>query len=309
MKPNEEGIFTEDEAAYHADKDYEIPSLSSSLAKLIIAKTPAHCFAASQRLNPRYKSKNAALWDKGKIAHKLVLGSDAQIVEVNADDWRTKEARAMRADAYAANKTPVLSRDLAEGAEMASAARRQLADLEAGNPYTYGRPEIVIRWKEEFAIHGRVVTVWCRSRIDWLDEASEDCVDYKSTSASAEPVTWTKFQMFKLGFHYQAAFYRRGLRRLTQLGKLKMHDPNFLFVVQEMEDPYLLSVVSPSVESLDAADSDVQQAMLKWARCLEENKWPGYATVVHVVNEPKWYAREMQMREEHVPSEDIARSL
>lgn len=310
MRANEEGIFSGvDESAYHADNEHEIPSLSASLAKILIDQTPAHCFTASQRLNPRFKEKNKSLWDKGKICHKMMLGSDAAIVEVPVEDWRTKEAKKLRDEAYEMKKTPVLYGDLADAREMANAGHRQLEMLETGNPLSHGEPEVVIRWKEEFAVYGKVVSVWCRSRIDWLNRESEDCVDYKSTSASAEPLAWSRHQLFNLGFHYQSAFYRRGLRRLTQLGLLKMHDPNFMFIVQEQADPYLLSVIAPSAESIENADKQVQKAMLTWARCLERKQWPGYAPTVHIVSEPRWYAAQAEAREEHVASEDIARAL
>ena len=154
LKKNEEGIFfgvAHD--AYHADAEYEIQSFSGSLAKLMIMETPRAVWWKSPRLNPKFKPQFKNIWDRGSAAHALMLDAGAEIVKIDAKDWRGGEVKKQRDEARAAGAIPILVSDYDELMEMRDEAFEQLEALEGGNPFLSGAPEVVIRWKEEIVIH------------------------------------------------------------------------------------------------------------------------------------------------------------
>jgi PDDEXK-like domain of unknown function (DUF3799) len=294
MEPNEEGLFFGvDAAVYHADAEHEIPSLSSSLAKFLIMDTPRHAFWNSPRLNTKFKSKHKGNWDRGSAAHALVLESDAEIERIDADAWRSAAVKKARDEARASGKVPVLEKDYADLVEMRDEVRAQLDALDGGNPLEFGASEVVMRWLEEFTLNGKPYAVWCRARLDWLNPESDNLYDVKTTEATANPHKWSRRYMWDIGAPYQACMYRRGIRRLTQLGLTDMHDPDFVFLVMESKAPYCLSLVNvpsdiPVPYSGDAtADSKLLEAMALWQDCLESNEWPGYDSAVYVAEGPK----------------------
>lgn len=288
MKPNEEGIFVgEPEEVYHADKVYQTPALSASLAKLLIDATPRHCFSASERMNPKFARKDTDRFDRGKVVHAWTLRSDSAVIEAPYDSWRTKESQTFKTLARSTGKVPVLTADYQELKEMVAEQRYQLDGLDGGNPFASGDPEVVIRWREDFVWHGKPRSIWCRARLDNLNVEFDNAYDLKSTQASARPEDWTRKTMWGIGAPYQACHYRRGLRRLTQLGILKMHDPDFIFIVAESEAPFCLSAINvPSSirqwGSEKTADEKLIEAYALWADCLESGEWPGYSPEIHV---------------------------
>ena len=84
---------------YHAH-----PALSSSGARKLL---PPSCPARFKWERDNPPPSRPAL-DIGSAAHKQVLGVGADIVVVEADDWKTKAAQETRKAAYAAVQIPLL---------------------------------------------------------------------------------------------------------------------------------------------------------------------------------------------------------
>lgn len=288
MKPNEEGIFySTPHDAYHADQMHETPSFSASLAKYLISETPRHCWWNCARLNPNWTPKYKGIWDRGSAAHALILKSGAPIKVLDYADWRKDAAQAARDAARDEGLIPVLAKDHKELLEMRDALDEQLELLEGGNPFSEGHAEVTIRWLEEFSLHGKVYRIWCKSRLDWQNSESENLYDLKTSESAANPEKWTRFQMWDMGATYQASMYKRGIRRLTQLGILTQFDPDFLFLLVESKAPYSISLVSVPSDltapySTETADERLTKAMVLWHDCLESNRWPGYDPHVFV---------------------------
>jgi hypothetical protein len=81
MKP---GIYTDMTAAdYHADPCPN-PSLTQSVAKVLLQRSPLHAWHAHPRLNPDYQHDDATKFDIGNIAHKMLLGRGKEIVVLEA---------------------------------------------------------------------------------------------------------------------------------------------------------------------------------------------------------------------------------
>ncbi len=136
-------------ADYFADPT-PTPSLTQSIAKILLERAPAHARLAHPRLNPDWQPDEPTKYDIGNIAHTLLLGRGKDLVVIEGDDWvKDKKAKGKaRAAAQADGKLGVLSRDLAIGAAMAAAAREQLAERGYGQDWDEGHAEVMIAWAE-----------------------------------------------------------------------------------------------------------------------------------------------------------------
>lgn len=258
---------------YHADPS----SLSVSGAKKLL---PPYCPARYkwERDNPVRKD----VFDLGAAAHKMVLGDEAaRLVVVEADDWRSKAARDQRDEARATGATPVLTADYARVVAMAEAIRAHPIASLLLNP-DHGKPEQSVFWTDE------ETGVTRRARFDWLPEprAGQLIVpDYK-TAASANPEAFARAAA-SFGYHMQDAWY------LDAIAALNLHDdPAFVFIVQEKEPPYLVTVVE-----LDAAARQIgrnlnRRALGIYADCARTDTWPGYTTEIVPVSLPYYYERQ-----------------
>src|SRR3979411_2799004 len=70
-------------ADYHADP-CERPSLSSSIAKILIEKTPRHAWTAHPWLNPNFVPKQDSKFDLGSAVHELMLGKGVGYTVIEA---------------------------------------------------------------------------------------------------------------------------------------------------------------------------------------------------------------------------------
>lgn len=280
------GVYDMDEESYHADPCPE-PSLSSSIAKKILAFSPLHAWAAHPRLNPNREDEFADKFDLGSAAHSLVLHDPKKFEVIEAPDYKTKAARDLRDAARAAGKIPLIEKNWLRVHAMAHAARLQLDNHEeASDAFKNGKPEQTIIWKEG--------DIWCRARLDWLPDAGNIFDDYKSTAASADPDTYARM-MFNLGYDMQAAFYCRGIRAL----KLA-RDPTFRFIVQEIELPHALSVISLMPAAVELAQHKVERAISLWRSCLLSGTWPGYPNRTCYVDAPIWHEQQYLERDARV---------
>lgn len=269
------GVYEIDAAVYRADP-CAAPSLSSSVAKVILDRSPRHGWLMHPRLNPAAEPRRSRSFDLGSVAHALVLQSGDKVQVIDADSYRTKAAQEQRDAAHAGGRVPVLVGEWEAACTMAAAARAQLArHQDASDAFLAGRPEQTLIWQEG--------DVWCRARLDWLPAGGNVFYDYKSTAGSANPEHWGNRQLWDLGFDVQDAFYRRGIAAALGIDK-----PIFRFVVQENEPPYALSVIELTPAARDMADRKAEQAIGWWRWCMRTGKWPGYPARVAYVDPPPW---------------------
>ena len=234
------------------------PSLSASVAHLLLTRSARHAWLAHPRLNPAWAPEATEQTDLGTLAHALLLEQDdSRLVVVEADDWRTKAARLARDEARAAGKLPLLAHKLDAVRAMLDVARDMIGVSELAETFATGRVEQTLLWQEG--------PVWCRCRPDVVSQDGRVVVDYKTTSGSAEPDAWARTQLLALGYDVQAAF---GLRAVTG-------DADFVFVVQETEPPYAVSFVGLSPAFKAFAEAKRAHAVTLWRHCRERDEWPG----------------------------------
>jgi hypothetical protein len=269
------GIHASVDASVYHDGCTDTPSLSASIARILIGKSPAHARAAHPILNPNLVREESDKFAIGTAAHKLFLEGEDAIAVCTARDWRTSEAKAFRDEQREFGKIPLLLEQAGDVRSMVAEAHAQVAAHRAKPAlFTDGKPERTLIWEDEL---GAV----CRARLDWLRDDYEAIDDYKTTSASADPAAWTK-TMYGIGGDVQVAFYMRGVERLTGI------KPVFRYVVQETYPPYALSVVDLAPSALAIANDKVERAIELWAWCLESNSWPAYDKRVASIEVPTY---------------------
>lgn len=276
------GVYDIPADIYHADP---VPggSLSASGARLLL---PPNC-PARYRYDQDHPVDPKAAWDFGSAAHKMLLGVGADVVRVDAGDWRTKVARETRDQAHAEGKVPLLAEDYEKAEAMAASLRDHPVAGGLFDP-TRGRPEQSLIW------HDGEHQIWRRARLDWLPDAGPTRIilpDYKTTKC-AHPDQLQK-TIVDYGYHQQAAWYLDGAMALNL-----SFDAAFLFVFQEKAAPYLVTVAEPNAMNLAIGRDLNRQAISTYRKCVESGRWPGYSDGIELIPPPYWvenaYIRELQ---------------
>ena len=239
----------------------QLRAFSSGLARTLLTDSARPVWTKCAWLNPAFVEEESETFDLGDASHAYVLEGQDAFAIIDAPDWRTKAAREARDDARARGKTPLLAHRWADVQGMASVLRAQLAGHPDPVPLTDGVPEHVIQWTD-----GGVA---CKARLDWWRHDQRAVDDLKTTSATANPLVWSRV-LFNSGYDVQAAFYLRGIKRVYGV------EPEFRFVVVETTPPYGASVIALDPEALALADLKVRRAIDQWGECLAKNEWPGY---------------------------------
>lgn len=282
------GIYQMTMDTYQSDPCI-VPSLSSGIARTLLADSARHAWFAHPRLNAAVEREEREIFDLGNAAHAYLLEGESNFAIIEAKDWRTKVAQEARDSARLEGKTPLLAHRWADVQAMATAAREQLAAHNAApTPFTNGKPEQVLIWCEG--------DVWCRARLDWLHADGITIDDYKSTGGSANPDVWTR-ALFNAGLDIQEAFYRRGLAAVGKRVIPGRRTPAFRFIVQENYDPFALSVVALAPDAQALADRKVARALELWAWCRERDRWPGYPASICYADLPPWEEPRFMERE------------
>lgn len=265
---------------YHSDRG----SLSSSGARRILKASPEKFHWELE--HTVFKRQ----YDVGHLCHRIVLGEGAEIVVLDpavhglkkdgtpADNPRSTAGwQAAEAEARKRGATPVHIDEYRMAEAMAEKIRQHPL---AAPLFDGGQPEMSGWW------HDPITGVRLRYRPDTLNKLPTGrpvCVDYK-TAASAHPDHFSK-AVADFGYHQQEAWYKAGL-----VANGVAADPGFLFVVQEKDPPFQVSVNEiPAAEVLRGAQLN-RMAIDIYAECVSADHWPGYDDVIHRVVFPT-YAR------------------
>jgi len=267
------GMYDMPIADYVADPA-PFPSLNTGTAIALLTQSPLHAKMQHVRLNPTKERDESSRADIGTIAHALLLERDgSRIVQVEANDWKTKDARQKRDEARAEGKVPILAKDYPDVMAMVEAAQHFMLGSDLCEDWLSAKPEQTLIWDD----HG----AWCRSRPDKLTPDYKVYFDYKTTG-SAHPGAFVKTAINQ-GYDIQAALGKRGVEALTGVV------PTVVFVVQEIEAPYACSLVTLSPMFATIANERLELALDKWRQCMASNEWPGYSDKVATVDPPGYY--------------------
>jgi len=269
------------------------PSLNASIATTLLTATPAHARLQHPRLNPQQDREESSRLDLGTIAHGILLeGDSSRVVVIDADDWRKKETKEQRDEARAAGKLPILKADHATVLEMVKAAEGYISLSEIAADFKAAIPEQTLIWQE--------AGIWLRCRPDKATPDWRVVFDYKTCAGTAHPAVWGKSSMVRYGYDIQAAINLRGVKALT-----KAKRTTFVFLVQEIEPPYVLSIVSLAPSWITLATDKLRVAMSIWKGCIRKNEWPGYPSRVAYVDAPAFAQGEWDACLPDIDAEDF----
>lgn len=267
------------EDVYHADPVPET-SLSYSGAKQLLISPAHYRWTREHRVEKK-------VFDYGKAAHAKVLGAGADVVSIPAEILAsngavsTNAAKEFVAEARAEGKTALKPDEVAVIDAMAAKllehpVARTLLDPDRG------RAEVSAFWRDP------ETRIMLRSRFDWLTtlRSGRPCiVDYKSTGQSADPRRWGR-EAGNLGYFIQDPWYREGYDLLHPGAEAA-----FLFVVQEKEAPFHVSVCELDDTSRSAGAEEGALARAIYLECMTSGLWPSYPPVVHPVSIPSYLKR------------------
>ena len=287
------GLYRMSAKSYHRDP-VATPSLSSSIAKLLITNSPEHAWAEHPRLGKATDDERdpTRTMEIGTAAHSLILGQGADLVIIDHDDYRTAAAKAARATAYAAGDAPILRPDIEKAETLANQVALRLARIPGCEGFATAEAELV-------AVVQDRTGAWLRIMIDRLEADAHGAViwDVKTGDVSAAPQGLGR-RVEQMGMEVQAAFYVRALETLFPrlAGRIR-----FRWIFVENDAPHGLSVAEADNVGLGIGSRKVDVAIHHWNRCLKAGTWPGYPTEIVRVEYPEWAANRWTAREEGDP--------
>lgn len=259
------GVYDIPAEQYHSDP---VPggSLSSTGARKILAAPAKFHHEREHGSRPQ-----ADHMEFGTAVHSIVLGDGPDVVCVDWDDWRKKDAQAERAEIRAAGGVPLLPAQYDQAQAMATAVHQH---PRAAELLAEGEAEQTFIWRDD------ATGVWCRARVDWLSPLA--VTDYKTCSdASLEAIQQS---IYRWGYHQQAGWYLDGVRAVLAA------DLKFEFIFQEKDPPYLVNTVQLSADALLLGAARNRRAREVYAECQRTGVWPGYGETTHYLSLPPWAA-------------------
>jgi hypothetical protein len=285
----EPGRYDLTEVDYHRDMVVG-GSLSSTGARTLIAKTPAHFDWA--RNHPPVRKRQ---FDLGHAFHVELLGVGQGLALIDAKDYRTKAAQTARDEAYEADLVPVLT-GAKDGEE--SELEQVEAMVAAVRAHSIAGPLFARPGVAEQSLVGRdpETGVMCRARLDWMPDVPDGApligVDLKST-VDASPAAFAS-SMAKWGYHQQRPFYTDVLEWVEP----RAEAPKFVLVAVDKEPPHLVSVGEPDATAVEWGRVLNRKARDLYARCTETGEWPGYPLEIASLSLPAWAIREYELADE-----------
>ncbi|MHB1207896.1 MAG: PD-(D/E)XK nuclease-like domain-containing protein [Rhodospirillaceae bacterium] len=285
MKIDKPGIYKNfDEAAYFADP-CPGPSLTQSVAKVLIEQSLLHAREEHPRLaSPDDDDDEAEKYVKaqaiGNAAHAILIGRGKTLAIGQFDSWRGKDAQAFKDAALEDSQTPILEKHFNAAHRMALATRLQLTaaaaeDRVLDDAFVNGNGEVVIA--------AEIDGIWLRSLVDWMVNPRL-LFDYKSTAASVAPHVIPN-KMADDGWPIQAAMQERILDVLDPDGAGRRR---FFFVAQENYKPFAITVHELPEGTMAMGRKMVAKAEAMWREAITMGRWPGYEPRIHQPEYPGW---------------------
>lgn len=262
-------------ATYHADPCAS-PSLSSTTARTLLFKSPAHAAREHPKLGGERSEETTAM-STGTLVHALLSGTNRIEVE-DFPDYKTKAARDWRNAVTATGGIAVLQGAFLEAHAVAHSVRTRAAIGIYNTPFAAtAKHEVTAIWREK--------NIFCRARYDCLNITDHvaDIWDWKTTNDISD--RGIEKSIAKYRYDIQAAFYLRGLESLMPGYRGRT---SFIFVFVESSAPYTVRRVVLQPSYLQAANKCVSGAIDTWARCIKANDFPMLAPDTLAVELPAW---------------------
>lgn len=275
------------------EKYLGMEAVSASILKAIVSQCPYAAWYQSW-LNPNRPYETSKEMDTGTIAHGILLeGSEEGVAVFDPADypnqkgggvahgWTNNAIKEARDAARAEGKIAVLKNDMEEIRTMVQAAREFLDRVKVRQPAVWqafqnggGDSEVTMTWQDNGTP--------CRIRADRISKDRSIIIDYKTGGTTANPDIWGRSQMVKMGYYTSAAFYQRGVNAVHGVV------PNYLWLVQEQDAPYLCSLVGLDNHAAALGAEKIDYALKTWEACFTSGNWPSYPADICYPEMPAW---------------------
>lgn len=284
MNITKPGIYRDfPEADYFADP-CPTPSLSQSLAKVLIEQTTLHARAEHPRFAEPDEDEPDEKYVKaqaiGNAAHYTLIGRGKEPAVGNFKNWTSKDAKEFKATALATDKMPILAKHANTALLMVAAAKRQLSALAAVDGSIIGAFH---DGDGEVVVAAEIDGIWLRSLVDWM-VSPRLMFDFKTTAMSVAPHAIPNL-MADAGWPIQAAMQERILDVLDPEGAGRRR---FYFVAQENYKPFALTVHLLPESTMTMGRKMVAKAETMWREAILTNRWTGYPALIHHPEYPGW---------------------
>lgn len=257
------------------------PSLNAGVARLALFRSLLHAKVAHPRLAELAADEEECedekvvtiAMDIGSAAHALSFGVGAEIAIFHSPNWKKKADQEAKKEARKAGEIPLLAKHYKIAKAMAEISQPVIAGLLEGSLVA----EAMLVWQEGAGF-------WRRGLVDRMRADARVVLDYKTTGLIASPAD-AKGIVFSSGHYFQEAFYRRGLDVLDPEGRGRRR---FVFLYQEQEPPFTLTVIEIDEAGRTWGDDQVEAACNLWDRALVTGEWPGYSLGPHIASPPTW---------------------
>lgn len=278
------GFYRMTREAYHSDMA-PTPSLSSGLARTIVNASVAHALEKSPRHTGRAMTPTNAM-DHGSAVHAFLAGLDADVEVIPFHDWKSGDAKRLRALAWRNGKTPILKPDVDRLRACADAVRPFICEL-VGAPPKDWLTEVAMFWRGK-GVGGS--GGWRRGCLDIVSPCARIAVDLKSTEYDASPRSAGR-ALYDGDSHIQEAHYLEGLDTLLpeDAGRRR-----FYFAFIERSEPFGVTIQETDGEAKAVAREAIALAGEEWDRAVYAIAAGGtgaplaYPPGPHVADFPTW---------------------
>lgn len=277
-------------ADYHAQLT-PTPSISSSMAVTLMEDCPRKLWHGCY-LNPDFEREEKTTFDLGTAGHLALLEPDdwalRTVIIEGFDDYKKAAAKDARDEAYAAGKTPLLTKYVEQIMGLRSAV---LADPVAGPAFAHGPSEqtIVSRDKQTGTF------LKCRP-----DKRADDwswIADLKCTTSANPRDLRTK--AFNSAWFQRVSWYLDVVQ-----GATGTRPAEYFFIVAEVKPPHLVTVCRFKPKLGDDPGAVAwgsrmnRKAIDLFAECVAANNWPSYTNRVVDLEFPTWAEYRLQERDD-----------
>lgn len=268
-------------AEYHADPFG--PSLSASIARILISESPRHAWLAHPKLGGKGRKATRRM-DRGSMLHDLCLGGqlDVHVMTATYDvkhktkagelvtDFRTKAAQDERDAAGEAGKVVMFEHQASSLKVFANDVVESLGD----RGIYCADPEAVCN---EMSCFFETEGIQCKARIDNWNPCM--ITDLKFLE-SANPKKLASV-IYNFGYDIEMAAHIEAVEtcRPELAGRVTAQ-------LACVESAGLITIVPISGEWLELGRARWGTAKAIWKECLSRNRWPGYESGATVLPTP-----------------------
>lgn len=276
-----------DAARYHADDLCAEPSLSSSLAKVLVTQTPRAAWLQHPRLNARFNpfETGSDKFALGDATHDTLSSDGRRIDLAPFNDWKSGDARKFRDKSRAQGRVPLTKPQAVQVAGIAATTLNQLVRLKID----LGAQEHV------FIAHNHGATL--RAMMDSF--APPFVRDFKCTKINLANDVTVGRHLVEMGYDLRAWFYLHvaGLVFPEWAGRLR-----FEWIMVEEDEPHGVRIVEADATFLEMGRRKGQHAIRLWERCMASGVWPHLEDLSRTVPYPNWAENQWLERETSDPA-------